>query len=82
MSSYFGSVPASNVSIAGISGAPDQQAFDSLFNASLTVAITAAYSKTGAIVYTNGDGTLAVLDIGTAGQVLKVVSGLPAWTAP
>jgi hypothetical protein len=33
----------------------------------------------GSILYGNGNGSIGVLDIGTTGQILKVVSGLPSW---
>lgn len=36
----------------------------------------------GAILYGNGNGTVGVLSVGTDGQVLKLVSGLPAWVNP
>jgi hypothetical protein len=36
---------------------------------------------TGDILYASGGSTLAKLAIGTAGQVLKVASGIPSWAA-
>lgn len=36
---------------------------------------------TGDLLYASGSGTLSKLAVGTAGQVLGVVSGLPAWVA-
>ena len=33
----------------------------------------------GDLLYVNGSGDYAVLNIGTAGQVLKVTAGVPAW---
>ncbi|MHA2084025.1 MAG: beta strand repeat-containing protein [Candidatus Thorarchaeota archaeon] len=36
---------------------------------------------TGDILYASGASTLAKLGIGTAGQVLKVASGVPSWAA-
>jgi hypothetical protein len=51
-------------------------------------AIAADYGGTGQVTYTNGDilyasaaTTLSKLGIGSAGQVLTVVAGLPAWTS-
>ena len=33
----------------------------------------------GAILYGNGNGTISVLNPGSNGQVLKLVSGVPSW---
>lgn len=36
----------------------------------------------GSILYGNGNGSVGVLPVGSDGQVLKLVSGLPAWVNP
>ncbi|MEK9160540.1 MAG: hypothetical protein AAB440_00690, partial [Patescibacteria group bacterium] len=55
---------------------------------SATTSIGAIYGGTGQTSYTTGDilyasnaTTLTKLGVGTAGQVLKVVSGIPTWAA-
>lgn len=56
--------------------APDKQPTDAEIRAALETITGAA---AGDIFYLDGEGHLARLPIGTDGQVLKVVSGVPSW---
>ncbi len=42
----------------------------------------AGTNATGDLFFRNSDGDLERLPIGTTGQVLTVVSGVPAWETP
>jgi len=70
------SVPTSSSPLAIGSGGTGQTTANAAFDA-LSPMTTA-----GDIIYENATPTAARLAIGTSGQVLTVVSGLPAWSTP
>lgn len=84
--SFLLSTQSANLVFAGpTTGAAAAPTFRSLVAAdipSLSYIGTSLMTTAGDIIYENATPTAARLAIGSAGQVLTVVSGLPAWVTP
>jgi hypothetical protein len=86
--------PAASTTVVGMVQLSDSTSTTSSVLAATPTAVKAAYdlanaaipktltTTTGDIIYASAANTPARLGIGTASQVLSVVSGVPAWTTP
>jgi hypothetical protein len=86
--------PAASTTVVGIVQLSDSTSTTSSVLAATPTAVKSAYdlanaaipktltTTTGDIIYASSANTPARLGIGTASQVLSVVSGVPSWTTP